>query len=65
MIGQHIRLSRISHPRGNLWAVILLITVFMSFGVVAQVCLHDAHDLQAGATVANSELPGCGHTATP
>ena len=41
MIEQHIRLSRISYPRANMWAVILLITVFMSFGVLAQVCFPE------------------------
>ncbi len=30
------RLSRISHPRASLWAMILLLVVFLGFGLAAQ-----------------------------
>ena len=32
----NIRLSRLSHPRATLWAVALLIIVFLGFGLFAQ-----------------------------
>ena len=50
---QNIRLSRITHPRGNLAAVILLIVVFLGFGVVAEACLPDA---EAGTIAAEETL---------
>lgn len=36
---QNIRLSRVSHPRASLWAMLLLVVVFLGFGVVAEACL--------------------------
>ncbi len=43
MNSHNIRLSRISHPRSNLLAMLLLIVVFLGFGVVAEACIPDAH----------------------
>ncbi len=43
MSSQNIRLSRISHPRSNLFAMLLLIVVFLGFGVVAEACMPEAH----------------------
>ena len=34
--GDSFRLSRISHPRATLWAMILLALVFMGFGLIAE-----------------------------
>ena len=31
-----MRLSRISYPRANVWAMVLLVAVFLSFGIWAQ-----------------------------
>lgn len=42
MSSYHIRLSRISHPRSSLAAILLLIAVFLGFGVVAQACIPDS-----------------------
>lgn len=39
MTTQNIRLSRVSHPRGSIWAMLLLIVVFLGFGVFAEACL--------------------------
>ncbi len=36
MIANNIRLSRVSHPRATLWAVALLIIVFLGFGIWAE-----------------------------
>jgi len=35
MFSNNIRLSRISHPRATLWAMALLVVVFLGFGVWA------------------------------
>lgn len=40
MSTQNIRLSRVSHPRASLWAMLLLVVVFLGFGVVAEACLE-------------------------
>ena len=39
----NIRLSRVSHPRATLWAVALLIIVFVGFGVLAQTSIPMEH----------------------
>ena len=39
MIANNIRLSRVSHPRATLWAVALLVIVFLGFGIWAEVSL--------------------------
>ena len=36
----NIRMSRISHPRATLWAMALLVVVFLAFGVLAEAALH-------------------------
>ncbi len=38
----NFRLSRISHPRSNLWAMLLLVVVFLCFGLVAQAYVPSA-----------------------
>ena len=43
MNSQNIRLSRIAYPRGTFWAMLLLVAVFLGFGVVAEACLPDAN----------------------
>ncbi|NKC01135.1 MAG: hypothetical protein GKR90_21930 [Pseudomonadales bacterium] len=42
MSTQNIRLSRISHPRGSIWALLLIVIAFLGFGVVAEACLPEA-----------------------
>ena len=37
----NIRMSRISHPRATLWAMLLLAVVFLGFGMWAEACLPD------------------------
>ena len=44
-----IRLSRISHPRSSFAAMLLLVVVFLGFGVVAEAC---------------SDAPGTANTQT-
>ena len=51
MGSQNIRLSRVSHPRGSIWAMLLLVVVFLGFGVVAEACM----DTGAGASLDNIE----------
>ncbi len=41
MSSQNIRLSRISHPRSNMFALLLLVVVFLGFGVVAEACIPE------------------------
>ena len=36
MLPNNIRLSRISHPRASMWAIALLVVVFVGFGVLAE-----------------------------
>ncbi len=36
----NIRMSRISHPRATLWAITLLVVVFLGFGVLAEAAIH-------------------------
>ena len=38
---QNIRISRVTQPRGTLFAMVLLDIVFLSFGVVAEACSGD------------------------
>ncbi len=51
----YIRLSRLSHPRASIGAIILLIVVFLAFGAVAEqtACMVSG----AEATSATSEIP--------
>lgn len=51
MSSQNIRLSRISHPRSTLAAMLLLIVVFLGFGVVAEACLPEPSADQASQSV--------------
>lgn len=49
MTSYNIRLSRISHPRGSLAAMLLLIIALLGFGVVAEACTENvvmAEELQ-------------------
>ena len=55
---EDFRLSRISHPRATLWAMILLALVFLGFGLVAEAFVPAAAlsasgslDLQTGESV--------------
>ncbi|XOV84511.1 MAG: hypothetical protein ACFHXK_05215 [bacterium] len=41
MAFNNIRLSRISHPRASIWAIALLILVFLGFGLWAEASLPD------------------------
>ena len=41
MSTQNIRLSRVSHPRASVWAMLLLVIVCLGFGVVAEACLDE------------------------
>ncbi len=41
MSANNIRMSRISHPRGTFWAMLLLTVVFLGFGVWAEACLPE------------------------
>ena len=43
------RLSRISYPRATLWAMILLMVVFLGFGLVAQAYVPAAGAAGSGA----------------
>lgn len=43
MMANNIRLSRVSHPRATLWAIALLIIVFVGFGVLAQTSIPMDH----------------------
>lgn len=36
MPANNIRLSRITHPRASMWAIALLVVVFVGFGVLAE-----------------------------
>ncbi len=36
------RISRIAHPRATVWAIVLLVVVFLGFGVWAQAHVMDA-----------------------
>ena len=36
MPAKNIRLSRITHPRASMWAIALLVVVFVGFGVLAE-----------------------------
>ena len=59
-----LRLSRITHPRATLWAMILLALVFLSFGLFAQ-----ARTIAQASTFASARMPGQANTpgrvATP
>ena len=39
MNSNNIRLSRISHPRATVWAMTLLILVFVGFGLFAEAAM--------------------------
>lgn len=41
MSTQNLRMSRITHPRASIWAAVLLVVVFLSFGAVAAACLPE------------------------
>ena len=49
-MNNHFRLSRIAHPRATFWAALLLVVVFLSFGVVAEASM--ATDVICASTVA-------------
>jgi hypothetical protein len=51
----NIRLSRISHPRATLWAMALLIIVFLGFGIWAEASLPglQAQSLTPAAHISN------------
>ena len=38
MSAQNIRMSRVSHPRSSLAALVLLVVFFLGFGIVAEAC---------------------------
>ena len=43
------RLSRISHPRATLWAMLLLALVFLCFGLVAEAYVPAGEPVDAGS----------------
>lgn len=57
MTSNNIRLSRISHPRATLWAMVLLIVVFLGFGVWAEATLPTAN---TSAILLDSHLANSG-----
>ena len=71
-----LRLSRITHPRATLWAMILLALVFLSFGLFAQArtiaqasTFASANTFASASTFASARMPGQANTpgrvATP
>ena len=53
MTTDNIRLSRISHPRATGWAMVLLVIVFLGFGIWAEATLPATN---ASAVVIDSHV---------
>lgn len=61
MTTHNIRLSRITHPRATMWAALLLVIVFLGFGMVAEACQPEGLSAPTAAAV---QTPG-GATSKP
>lgn len=46
------RISRVSHPRATIWAAILLVVVFLGFGVWAEAHVEDVPGADTAITTA-------------
>ena len=55
MTSGHIRLSRISYPRGTWWVMLLIAAVFLAFGAWAQVWVPEADQVLSHPNLEHSQ----------
>jgi hypothetical protein len=60
MTSTNIRLSRISHPRATVWAMALLVVVFLGFGIWAEAAMPT---INTSAAMLDSVQPTTGWLA--